>query len=164
MKKIYAMMMATIMILASSCTTKNSDSSSTDEAVSTSETVVESNNTSDNATNGDAESQIATASEDVVMTRMVNNGKPSVIDFSATWCGPCKMMKPIFHKLAAEYADKYNFITIDIDEEPGLAEKYHIQAVPTFIFIDADGEEGDRIKGAVDESELRDMLQNPAWF
>ena len=166
MKKIYAMMMAVLMIFASSCTNKKSDSTSAEDAALAPETETVSTASPDQETAGNdaIADQVDAEGKEVVMTQMISNGKPSVIDFSATWCGPCKMMKPIFHKLAAEFADKYNFITIDVDEVPALAEKYHIQAVPTFIFIDADGEEGDRIKGAVSEAELRDRLQNPAWF
>lgn len=99
-----------------------------------------------------------------VLTEMVSNGLPSIIDFTATWCGPCRMMKPIFHKLAEDFAGKYNFVSIDIDEHPELAEKYQIQAVPTFIFLDADGNEGNRKTGAISEEEFRDELLNPAWF
>ena len=99
-----------------------------------------------------------------VLTEMVSNGLPSIIDFTATWCGPCRMMKPIFHKLAEDFAGEYNFVSIDIDEHPELAEKYQIQAVPTFIFLDADGNEGNRKTGAISEKEFRDELLNPAWF
>lgn len=102
--------------------------------------------------------------EDVVKTEIVNNEKPSIIDFNATWCAPCRMMKPVFHKLAREFKDEYNFISIDIDEHPELAEKYQIQAVPTFVFLDADGNEGNRKTGAIPEADLRDELLNPAWF
>lgn len=95
---------------------------------------------------------------------MVSNGKPGIIDFNATWCGPCRQMKPIFHKLAAKYSDKYNFISIDVDQYPEIARKYHIQSIPAFVFIDADGTEGNRITGAVPEEELVNELENPAWF
>ena len=164
MKIVYALMAALMMTFASSCTGNNAGSANGEDSVKASETenieALADNDSADAVPDGSA----AAEADDAVLTQMVNNGKPSVVDFSATWCGPCQKMKPVFHKLAAEFADKYNFVTIDIDENPGLAEKYHIQVVPTFIFIDADGEEGDRISGAVEESELRDKLQNPAWF
>lgn len=97
----------------------------------------------------------ATGDGAIIYEEMVSNGKPSVVDFTATWCPPCRMMKPIFHRLAKEYGDKYNFITIDIDENPELANQYQIQAVPTFVFLDADGNEEHRIKGAVTESDFK---------
>ncbi len=99
-----------------------------------------------------------------VLTAMVSNGKPSIVDFTATWCGPCQRMKPVFHSLAKEFNDKYNFISIDIDENQELANKYQIQAVPTFVFLDADGKEGNRITGMISEKEFRDELLTPAWY
>ena len=98
-----------------------------------------------------------------VLTSLVSNGKPTIVDFNATWCRPCKMMTPIFHKLAAEMGSEYNFVSIDIDKYPELASKYNVQAVPTFIFLDADGKEGNRIQGAVSEETLRDELVHPVW-
>lgn len=105
------------------------------------------------------------ASDDAnIYHALVSNGKPGIIDFNAVWCGPCRQMKPIFHKLAAKYGDKYNFISIDVDQYPEIARKYHIQSIPAFVFIDADGTEGNRITGAVPEEELVNELENPAWF
>ncbi|MDE7115244.1 MAG: thioredoxin family protein, partial [Muribaculaceae bacterium] len=88
----------------------------------------------------------------------------SIVDFTASWCGPCQRMKPVFHRLAKNFRDEYNFITIDIDANPELAEKYQVQAVPTFVFLDADGIEGNRITGMVDESDFRNELLEPAWY
>ena len=98
------------------------------------------------------------------MHQMVSNGKPSIVDFTASWCGPCQRMKPIFYSLADDFKDEYNFISIDIDENPELANKYQVQAVPTFVFLDADGNEGNRITGMISKEEFRDELLHPAWY
>lgn len=109
---------------------------------------------------------IETASkfENAVKNKLENNGRPTIIDFSAVWCGPCKMMKPIFEKLAAEYTDRFNFVSIDVDENPDLAEKYQVQSIPAFVFLDEEGKETNRITGAIPESELRNEILNGAWY
>lgn len=116
--------------------------------------------------NGDtgAENAAVSNQESVVLHQMVSNGKPSIVDFTASWCGPCQRMKPIFYSLADDFKDEYNFISIDIDENPELANKYQVQAVPTFVFLDADGNEGNRITGMISKEEFRDELLHPVWY
>ena len=116
--------------------------------------------------NGDtgAENEAVSNQESVVLHQMVSNGKPSIVDFTASWCGPCQRMKPIFYSLADDFKDEYNFISIDIDENPELANKYQVQAVPSFVFLDADGYEGNRITGMISKEEFRDELLHPAWY
>ena len=116
--------------------------------------------------NGDtgAENAAVSNQESVVLHQMVSNGKPSIVDFTASWCGPCQRMKPIFYSLADDFKDEYNFISIDTDENPELANKYQVQAVPTFVFLDADGNEGNRITGMISKEEFRDELLHPAWY
>lgn len=75
-------------------------------------------------------------------------GLPTVIDFYATWCGPCKAISPFFEKLKGEYSDKVNFVSIDVDQDTETAMKYSVSAMPTFVFLDADGNEIKRIVGA----------------
>lgn len=65
--------------------------------------------------------------------------RPAVVDFYATWCGPCKMTAPILEKLAVEYKGKVDFYKVDIDRERELAETFGIQSIPTFLFIPAKG-------------------------
>lgn len=101
--------------------------------------------------------------EVVIGTEIVSDGRPTVVDFSAVWCGPCRMMKPVFERLAREFGKEYNFVTIDIDEHPEIAQKYGVQAVPTFVFLDENGKEGNRITGAVPEEKLRSELIEPVW-
>ena len=111
-----------------------------------------------------AENAAVSNQESVVLHQMVSNGKPSIVDFTASWCGPCQRMKPIFYSLADDFKDEYNFISIDIDENPELANKYQVQAVPTFVFLDADGNEGNRITGMISKEEFRDELLHPVWY
>lgn len=90
-----------------------------------------------------------------------SNGLPTLIDISATWCMPCQMIAPTVHELEKQYEGEINFEYIDFDEHPDIKEKYNIEAVPTFIFLNAAGEEVNRIVGA-DENELRSAIEKLA--
>lgn len=79
---------------------------------------------------------------------IVNQSKPVVIDFWATWCGPCKRLGPIIEELAAEFGDKVIIGKCDIEENDDLTEKFNIMNVPTVVFM-KDGKEVDRISGLV---------------
>lgn len=68
-----------------------------------------------------------------------NGTRPAVVDFYATWCGPCKMTAPVLDRLARDYAGKIDFYKVDIDKEPELASAFGIQSIPTFLFIPVKG-------------------------
>ena len=63
---------------------------------------------------------------------IINSGKPVLIDFYATWCGPCKAMAPVIEQVGKEVQGKARVLKIDVDKNQMLAAKYQIQAVPTF--------------------------------
>lgn len=87
-------------------------------------------------------------------TKILANKKPAVLDFYTTWCGPCKMMKPILAELAKEYLD-VDFIEIDAEKVPSVAKKYTIKAYPTFVFLNAAGEVIDSFSGSRDKSLMK---------
>ena len=78
----------------------------------------------------------------------------SVVDFSATWCGPCKMVAPIVEKLSDEYDGKVDFYNVDVDENGDVASKYGVQNIPTIVFF-KDGNEIKREVGFKTENALR---------
>ena len=82
---------------------------------------------------------------------------PVVADFYATWCGPCRMLSPMLDKLAGSYANKIKFVKINVDESPGLAQNFQVQAIPTLIFF-KDGKVADRITGVPEEADLKASL------
>ena len=65
--------------------------------------------------------------------------KPCIIDFYATWCGPCKMVAPIMEELAKEYDGKIAIYKVDVDAEPEIAAAYGIQSIPTIFFCPMNG-------------------------
>lgn len=73
--------------------------------------------------------------------------KPTVVDFWATWCGPCRMVAPVLDAYAADRAGQVEVVKVDIDENPDLAARYGIQSVPTILVIKG-GEVVQRISGA----------------
>lgn len=87
----------------------------------------------------------------------ITEGLPAVIDFYATWCGPCRMISPLFDQLRDKYSGKVNFRRVDVDAEGDVARQYGIEAMPTFVFLDASGQEVDRIVGA-DADALSDKV------
>jgi thioredoxin 1 len=84
--------------------------------------------------------------------------KPIVIDFWATWCGPCMMTKPILDKLGKEYAEKVEFLPINADDSREILEQFRVFGIPTVITI-RNGKEVGRITGAQNEAGYRMMFE-----
>lgn len=79
------------------------------------------------------------------------------IDFYADWCGPCKMLGPIFEEASQKYAGKINFGKINIDEQRKLAMTHKVMSIPTMVFV-KDGAEIDRVTGVIDATALNEKL------
>ena len=82
---------------------------------------------------------------------------PTEIDFWAPWCGPCRMVSPIYDKLAKEYDGKFKFCKINVDENQKVAAKYQVMSIPMQKYF-VDGQKVDEILGAVPESAIRAMV------
>lgn len=85
-------------------------------------------------------------------------GKPTVVDFFATWCGPCMQFRPVFQKAEKDYAGRIEFKTIDVDRDQALANKYDIQSIPTILFVDGEGHEVYRVTGMMSAEDLARQL------
>lgn len=73
--------------------------------------------------------------ENQPFSELVNGSQPVLVDFSAEWCGPCKMMHPILKELSGRIGNKARIIKIDIDRNPQAAAAYQVQSVPTLILF-----------------------------
>jgi len=85
------------------------------------------------------------------------NNKPIVLDFSAVWCAPCKMMLPIVTEFSETYEGKVDIYKVDVDEEQELSSKFGIRSVPTFIFIDKNGEQK-RVSGSMSKESFKSLI------
>ena len=86
------------------------------------------------------------------------NGLPMVVDFSATWCPPCRELKPIFEQLKDQYSGKVDFVSVDVDSMPQLAEKYNIHSIPALVYISPDGKELYRTVGFIPEDSIKRVV------
>ena len=88
---------------------------------------------------------------------VMGEGKAALVDFYADWCGPCKMMGPVFENVAEEHAD-VKMGKINIDEQPQLAQKYGVMSIPTLILFEK-GQVKDTSIGLVPKEKIEMMLK-----
>ena len=89
---------------------------------------------------------------------VLQSAKPVLVDFWATWCGPCRMLAPIIEELAAEYEGKAVVGKVNIDEQPELAEVFGIQSIPTLLVF-KDGQIVDMAVGYRPKEQLEKLLE-----
>ena len=99
------------------------------------------------------------SSNDAIIKAALASGKPTVADFGARTCIPCKKMAPILAELQTELKGKANVTFTDVWETPALAKEYSVQMIPTQIFFDAKGREVKRHMGFIDKGEIIKGLQ-----
>jgi thioredoxin 1 len=91
--------------------------------------------------------------------QIINSQQPVLIDFSAEWCQPCKMMAPILKDLAKEMGDAVRILKIDVDRNPALAQKLQIQGVPTLVLYQ-NGKQLWRQSGVIPAHQLAGIIRS----
>ena len=79
--------------------------------------------------------EIKSATDDTFEAMVLHNDKPVVVDFWATWCGPCKMVAPEMEKLAEKYDGRVDVVKVDVDANPRLSQAFNIMSIPTIAFF-----------------------------
>ncbi len=158
MNKIFAAASATLLFISCSSKQQGSNDATAADTVATDSTEV----IIDSAATDSVDVQAADTMTDPVVefdndSQAKATDKPLVIDFSATWCGPCQQFKPVFHKVAAEYAAKATFASADVDVCTNLARKYGIRSIPYILIINPDGTTA-FFEGKMSESEFKEFL------
>jgi thioredoxin 1 len=90
-------------------------------------------------------------------TEVLKSPHPVLLDFSATWCGPCKQLEPIVEQVADEYAGRLKVGAVDIEESPEAAVRYGIMSVPTLVLI-KDGQVNGQVTGSMPKVKLTDWI------
>ncbi|KAJ4700984.1 Thioredoxin like [Melia azedarach] len=90
---------------------------------------------------------------------LANSDRPVLVDFYATWCGPCQFMAPVLSEVGAALKDKIQVVKVDTEKYPRIADTYRIEALPTFILF-KDGKPYDRFEGALTKDQLIQRIEN----
>ena len=98
--------------------------------------------------------------DETFRTEVLESETPVLVDFSASWCGPCRYIAPVIDKLANEFRDKVKVVKLDIEEAPVTTQEFGIRGVPTFIFFN-NGTEVERWVGAnKSEDDFKEKLDS----
>jgi thioredoxin 1 len=88
---------------------------------------------------------------------VLKSERPSLVDFWAPWCGPCRAIGPVLEDLAKAYDGKVNVVKVNVDENPEVARKYMVRSIPTLLFV-RDGQVNETLVGLRSRDQLTDLL------
>jgi thioredoxin 2 len=101
---------------------------------------------------------LADASEETFETTVERSPLPTLVDFWAPWCGPCRMVEPVVRQMSADLAGRLKVVRVNSDEAPRLSQRFQILGIPTLMLFE-DGRVRDRVTGAIDASRMRAWLE-----
>ena len=103
-------------------------------------------------------SEVFQADDNSFDVQVMKASGPVLVDFSATWCGPCKRLEPLVHELAGEYNGRVKVVKVDVDKAPQTASKFGVMSVPMLLFF-KDGAVKDQVLGLVAKQAIADRLE-----
>jgi len=102
-------------------------------------------------------SQVFEADDSNFESEVVGASGPVLVDFSATWCGPCKKLEPVVSEIADDYTGRLKVVKVDVDKAPSTAAKFAVMSVPTLIFF-RDGQVRDQVTGLVPKRAISERV------
>ena len=97
--------------------------------------------------------ELLNVTEDSFQMEVLDSSDPVLVDFSAVWCGPCKMLDPVVKQLAGEWDGKVKVVKVDADANPNIVMKYGVMGIPTLLFFKG-GEIQERVTGYMPKDKL----------
>jgi len=104
-----------------------------------------------------ADAKYVTLTDQSFEGEVLNSNQPVLVDFWATWCGPCRAIAPIIEELAGQYEGKVKIAKLDVDDNQATASKYNVRSIPTLLFFQ-NGKVVDQIVGSAPKSALEGRL------